>query len=57
MHNKSRKDKITELRKQILDLINIRMRKYVNLPLNERQSAFYELADLEKEIVKLFDKK
>ena len=42
-------------KKQILDIIHKRIQKYVNLPLNERQAAFYELTDLEMEINKFFE--
>ena len=44
-----------KLKKQILDIIHKRIRKYVDLPLNERQSSFYELTDLESEISKFFE--
>lgn len=44
-----------KLRKQILDLINKHMREYANTPLSKRKNAFYELAELEREILELFE--
>lgn len=44
---------IEELKKQILDIINRRMREYSNRALNRRRNAFDELYELEREIEKL----